>query len=785
LAKSPAFTSIAVMVLALGIGANTAIFTVVNATLLRDLPFPDPAKLLVIAERNAAGTQIPVAYPNFLDWQNQATSFSSLAAFRTDDFNLTNLGEPERLSGRWVTASFFQALGLNSALGRLFTAEDDHPGAPPTVLLSDALWRRRFAGDPASIGRQITLDGRSYTVIGVLPPAFAALQQDDVVLPLGLMAGGANFLNRANRPRILGLGRLKPDVSITKARAEMETIARRLEAAYPATNRGLGVVVDTLQNRLTGTLRTPMLVLFAAVGLVLLIACVNVAHLLLVRAAGREREIAVRTALGASRSRLVRQLMVECSVLGAAGGLAGLLLTVWGLDLILAAAPEQVQSLKGLRPDTLVFAFTAGISLFTAVLVGLFPALISTKRDPARALSLRGANTEPRVARLRAVLLIGQLALAVTLLSGAGLMIRAFANLYAVDPGFDTSRLLTLNFSLSGSRYSDPVSVIAFQRSVLERVEALPGVESVALTNSLPLAELSGAGEVTVDGFEAPLTAAYLPVSAGYFRTLRIPLIHGRQFTEDDRTNSPPVAIINDDMARRYWPGEIPIGKRLKYGSAGSLLPWREVVGVVGDVRMNGLDAEPGQQIYVPIAQEPKRSLKMAVRTAYASRAMTESIARVIYALDSTIPLHNIRTVEQAIDRSLSNRRFAMLLLAAFAGLALILATVGIYGGVSNTVAQRTQEIGVRVALGAGPGDIMRTVIAPAMMLVAAGVGFGAMGALALARGMTGLLFGVKPWDAATLASVSVILGVSALVACVMPVRRALQVDAIEALRRE
>ena len=792
LRKNPGFAAVAVIVLALGIGANTAIFSVVYALLLRPLPYPEPARLLVLAERSSDGERMSISYPNFKDWQERAHSFEAMAAFRPQSFNLTDTTQPVRLQGQTVSWNFFQILGVRPQLGRLFTAQDDAPGVAPTTLISHGLWKERFGGDPNIVGRTIKIDGDLYTVVGVLPQGFEFYRRDDLYVPLGLLLtpqGG--FLDRANHFRMFALARLKPGVTLAQANQEMTALAAQLEREYPATNSGASAMAQPLTSRLVEDIRPALLVLLGAVGFVLLIACVNVANLTLVRATERQREIAVRLALGASRGRIIRQLLSESLLIAVLGGVAGLLIGVWIKDGLLALAPEGIPRLTQVKLDGMVLGFTLGVSALTGLLFGLLPALQASRTDLNTALKEGGrAVAGSARERLRKVLLVGEVGLALVLLIGAGLMLRTVSKLTHIDPGFDATNLLTMRFTLPANAYNEEQRR-AFYSEALARVSAQPGVRSATLSLSLPIdgsnwnSVFIAADKPVPARAEIP-SAAFTPVSANFFETMGIRRLRGRGFSETDTADAPRVAIINETLARRLWPGEDPIGKRLKQGFPEDKTPWREVVGVVADVKLNGVDRETPLQAYLPLAQEPARGLGLIVRSANANPlALRPAVEQAIHSIDRDLPLYGVYSMDQLLGDAIAQQRLTMVLLVGFAVLALTLAAVGIYGVMSYSVTQRTHEIGIRLALGAQTRDVLRLVVGQGMLLALVGVALGLAASFALTRVLASLLFNVSPTDPLTFAAIAFLLTFVALLACYIPARRATKVDPMVALRYE
>jgi putative ABC transport system permease protein len=789
LVKQPGFTLIAVLTLALGIGANTAIFSIVNAVLLRPFAYPAPERLVIVQERYTAGG-MTVSYPNFADWQAQQTVFEGISAVRgNESFNLTGTGEPERLSGRLVSAAFLSTLGIKPQLGRDFLAEEDQPGAAPAVMLSYGFWQRRFGNDPSVIGKQLTLNNQSYTVIGVTPANFQYGLPADVTVPINLQA--ERFRNRGSDPGIGVVARLKPNLSQQQAETEMNAIAARLEQQYPATNKGRRVLLTPLHESVVGNVRQPLLILLGAVGLVLLIACANVANLLLVRAASRQKEMAVRVALGASRATLVRQLLTESVLLAALGATLGILLAFWGTSLIAAQLPEGIPRLQEARVDAPVLLFTLLVSLLTGLLFGLFPALQASRPNLTEGLKEGERGSSGTRQRLRSTLVVAEVALTLTLLVGAGLLVQSFRRVLAVDPGFTPNNLLTMQVSVNNP---DGQQIANFFEQLQQNVRHLPGVKAVAVSNGLPF---EGANHPTFLIEGRPIPKANKPngqrytVSPDYFQTLGIELLKGRVFSVQDTRDSPRVIVIDESLARQYFPDEDPIGKRIKQ-SVDS--PSLEIVGVVRHVEPYGLDREASgvAQFYNNFNQTPLQSLpggvrriNVLVRTEVEPLGLVSAVRAQIAALNKDQAVFNVRTMEQAVAQSIAPRRFSMLLLMVFALVALALASLGIYGLLSYTVAQRAREIGVRMALGAQGSDVLRLMIRQGMKLVFVGIAIGLAASLALTRTMKTLLFGISASDPLTFAGIALLLTFVALLACWIPARRATKVDPLTALRTE
>jgi predicted permease len=793
LRKHRGFTAVAVITLALGIGANTAIFTVINTVLLRPLPYERPDQLVVLTEM-ISDRLIGVSYPNFVDWRNQSTALENVAAMRVrESFNLTGAGESERLQGRLVSANFLATLGIKPIRGRDFLAEEDQPGANPVAIISHALWQRRFGADETIIGKQLTLNGQQFTVIGITPPNFQFAADADVSVPIGLSA--ERFKLRGKDPGINAFAQLKAGTSIETANAELNTIAARLEQQYPETNTGRRVHVESLRETVVGQVRPTLLTLLGAVGFVLLIACANVANLLLTRSAGRQREMAIRTALGAGRARILRQLFTESAVLALAGGVVGLLLAIWGTSVISSYIPEGIPRMSELGIDGRVLLFTLGASLLTGVFFGLAPALQSSHRNLTETLKEGERNSSRGHNRAGKLLVISEVALTLVLLVGAGLLVKSFWRLSQVDPGFDPQNILAMQIAISARPEEGP-RVNGFLSELQSRLKTLPGVQSVSISNGLPF-EGANFPPFTIEGQPPPApgqdpTGLLYTVSTDYFKTMGIDLVRGRLFSPQDTRQSPQVALIDEVFARQYFPNQDPIGQRFKLATPGA--DSREIVGVVRHVEHVGLEGQTANiaEFYfnfdqIPIETLPRyvRRVNLLVRTTVEPLSLAAPVRSQISALDKDQAVFNVRTMEQALSRSVAARRFSMILLGVFALLALTLAAVGIYGVISYSVAQRTREVGIRMALGAGTSDVIKLVVRDGLKLVMIGVGIGLAGALLLTRMMTTLLFGVTPTDAVTYATVALGLIVVALIACCIPARRATKVDPLVALRFE
>jgi len=804
LLKRPGFTAVAVLALALGIGANSAIFSVVNGVVLRALPYKDPESLMMVWSRRpllqvlAGSQEFPVSAADFTDWRDQNQVFEQIAAFHTQPFNITAAGEPEFLGGVRASANLFSLLGIEAKLGRTFLPEEDQPGAGHVVVISHGLWERRFGSDPNIVGQKLTLNDEPYTVVGVMPPGFQFPRKGE--MPAGYqfprqadlyttLAWTPNQIDNRGREFLAVVARLKPGVTVAQASADMDGIAERLKQQYPQFNANKEVLIVPLHQQVIGKVRTALLVLLGAVGFVLLIACANVANLLLARAASRQKEIAIRTALGASRSRVIRQLLTESVLLSLTGGTLGLLLSMWGVDLLMAISPANLPRVDAISVDVRVFAFTLAVSLLTGIVFGLVPAIQASKPDVNEALKEGGRTSSVGHNRFRSVLVVTEVALSLVLLIGAGLMIRSFVHLLNSSPGLKPQSVLTLDVGLPRTKYTGPQQAAFFQQ-VIERLKSLPGVQSAGAVYPLPL---SGAEEGMGFGIEG--RAALAPgevnsagpgwVSPDYFNVMGIPLLRGRELTERDGIDSPRVLVINEAMAARYFPDEDPIGKRVAFDQVNNTPNWREIVGVIGDVKHSALDSDPKPEMYFPFTQFPSFFMTLVVRTSGDPLNLVAAARSEVLAVKNDQPISNVHTMEELLSNSIAQRRFNMLLLSIFAGVALLLAAVGIYGVMSYSVAQRTHELGVRMALGAQTSHVLALVVKQGMTLALAGVGIGLAAAFALTRILESLLYGVSSTDPLTFTVIALLLASVAFVACYLPARRATKVDPMVALRYE
>jgi putative ABC transport system permease protein len=795
-ARNPGFAAAAVVVLALGVGANVSIFSVVNAVLLRPLPLPEPQRLALLWVKNPErGWHQQVAAPaNFLDWQAQTRSFEAMSAY--EDFlrtaTLGGQGEPEAVPSLSVGGEFFSTLGVQPVVGRLFQPHETWQTEERGVVLSERLWRRRYGADPEIVGRSVPINGEPWTVLGVAPAALRfPFQEAEIWTPMRWDPAKREKLwfRRAHYVRVVG--RLRSGASLEQARVELEAVAARLEQKYPETNRLMGAGVTGLQEWIVGPTRLPLLVLLGAVGLLLLVACANVANLTLARAAERAREMAIRGALGASRGWLVRQGLAESLLLAGLGALAGLVLGSWGTEALVRMAPAEVPRLEEVRLDGRLLLFTAGAAMLSALLFGLVPALRGARPDLEEALKGGGrSGTQGRGRfRSRAVLVAAEVALALMLAVGAGLLIRSFARLRQVEPGFDPRGVLSAQVSLPGVRYGEEAQQAEFYGRLLERIEATPGVQAAGVASKLPLTLPGWSSDFSVEGRPAGehgIEVVHRQVSPGYFRTLRVPLLRGRVFDASDRIGRPRVVLINEALARRHFGDEDPIGKRICFDRApDEHSVWRTIVGVVGSEKQQSLALEARLEIFAPAAEEPDLTQVLVVRGPDDPLALVGTLREAVRQLDPEVPLYSVRTMEQVSAESLGRERFVLALLGGFAALALVLAALGVYGVTAYVTRQRTREIGIRMALGAGRAQVLGLVLRQGLAPVAAGGVAGVAGALGLTRLMQGLLFEVEPADPGTYVSVAALLAAAALVACLMPARRAIRVQPVAALRHE
>lgn len=793
LVKNPATTVVAIIALALGIGANTAIFSVVNAVLLSPLPYQDPDQLVRLSEDSPQVPEMSISYPNFLDWREQNKVFTGIAAMQFQSLNLIGDGEPERLSGRAVSAEFFNLLGVSPAVGRGFLPEEDRPGAHRVCIISHGLWQRRFGSDRKVIGRELNLSGEPYTVIGVLPASYRFGTPTDAFVPIGLRAD--QMMERGNHPGIYAIARLKPGVTVEQARAELVTLAERISQQYGMA--GNSATLTSLRELFVGDIRPSLLILLGAVGFVLAIACANVANLLLARSASRSKEIGIRTALGANRRRIVRQLLTESVLLSFVGGFAGLLLALWGIDVLRTASIDSLPTTAEIALDASVLGFTLLVSLLTGLVFGLAPALGASKLDLNDTLKEggRGGTVGAARGRIRNLLIVSEVALSLVLLIGAVLLVKSFWRIQEVDPGFKPEQLLTMQIARAAGE-NEGRQVADFFNQLAERVEALPGIEAVAFSNGLPFIGASDTsfaieGRPKPEPGKQPQTMFYV-TSPDYLQAMGIRLLKGRFFTLQDTLGGRRVAVIDEAFARQQFPNEDPLGQRI---AGEGDMPSAEIVGVVSHVKHFGLDGSTERiqsQLYFAFNQIPDKYLSrlsqrmsLIVRTKSDPLSLPAAVRHEVQALDQNQPIYNINTMEQILAQSLATPRLATMLLTLFAAVALILAAVGIYGVMSYSVTQRIHEIGIRMALGAQGPDVLRLVVGHGMLMTVAGVAAGLVAAFALTRLMSSLLYGVSATDPTTFAGVSLLLLFVAFLASYLPARRAMKVDPLVALRYE
>jgi len=795
LLKNPGFTIVAVLTLALGIGANTAIFTVVNGVLLRPLAYRDPSHIMLVVERNSMFATITTSYQNYKDWRDQSRSFESMEASCFTNLTVTGRGEPERFKGRYVTSGLLPLLGVTPVIGRAFLPEEDRVGGPPVAMISYSLWQSRFGGSTDWIGKTIALDSQPYTLIGVLPSGFQFLQAADILVPFEPWAHTLPD-DRDWHPGIIATARLKQGVPLEQARAEMKTITARLAKQYPEADASVSADVVHLQDQVVQNVRPALIVLLCAVGFILLIACANVANLLLSRAASRSKEIAVRTALGASRTRVIRQLLTESVVIALLGGALGLLLANISIPPLLRLAAGTVPDVGVVRIDRWVLFFTIAASLLTGILFGLVPALRTARLDLRETLneSSRGSTGGASSHSLRSILVVTEIALAMLLLVGAGLLLRSFERMQSVAPGFQTDHLLAADIPLSQTEYPKPEQRFQFFDQLLERTRTLPGVHSAGAASFLPMNGNGGLIRFNIMDRPPKNASEYAAVgfrfiTPKYLETIGVPLIAGRMFTENDREKAPDVVIVNQTMAKQYFPDRSPIGKRMQIGSPPDpQIPWMEIVGVVGDVRP-GLGTEPQAEMYIPYRQIdallPVFQLSVILRTTLDPKSETSALRGALNEINKNQPLVNVRTMEDSMATSVAQPRFRTWLLGLFAVLALLLSTIGIYGVMSYSVTQRVHEMGIRIALGAQPRQVFQLVTGQGLRLALLGVGIGCVASLALTRVLRSFLYDVSALDPLTYFSVAAVLVSVGLLASYLPARRATKVDPLIALRYE
>jgi len=785
LANRPGFSALVIVTLALGIGASTAIFSAVNGILLRPLPFSDPDRLLWVNEVNPAGVTMTISWPNYLDWRTRAHSFDVLAVSRTSPFAWTGDDGAQRITGRRVTSNFFDALGVQPILGRNLADRDDVSGAEPVVIVSHGFWQRQLAGDPHVIGRTLRLDGRVFTIVGVLPPGFRYIQDYDVFAAMGAFVDDRSLQERGNHAGFIGLARLKAGVSVDAASSELRAIEADLSRQHPKFVSGVSVKAEPLSSRIVNQVRQTLWVLFGAVGLLLLVACVNVANLLIARGAARGHELAIRAALGGGRIRLATQLLVESTMLSVAAAALGVLFAAGLLRVLIAFAPDGTPRLDEVRLDSPALLFALAAATVCGLLFGAYPAALASGVSAQEALvRARTAGSSARTHRLRRGLLVVEVALALVLLTGAGLMVRTLRGLTSVDAGFRPDHVVTLQLSAPG----DARTNLAFADDLLARVDALPGVVSAALTSSLPIDGSTWNSVFIGEGRPIPprdqlRSAAITVVTTRYFEAMGMRLKRGRLFMDSDRDNSDPVVVINESLGRLIWPGEDEIGKRLKRGWPEQPEKWRQVVGVVEDVKFDGVLERTPMQIYYPYAQLATHDVYLVARTATSPASAAGPIASVIHAINRDVPVFSERTMESVMGEEIARQRLAEIVLSVFAGVGLFLAAIGLYGLVAHAVTERTHEIGVRMALGADRRDVLGLIVRGAIVMTVTGIAIGLAGASVVAGTLRGLLFGVEPWDLLTFASVAVVLLATAALACLIPAWRAARIPPGIALR--
>ncbi len=785
LRKNPAFTVLAVLMLAVGIGVNTAMFSVINAVLLQPLPYSEPDRIVWMNESGREVQNRHVSYPNFVDWRARNSVFESMSTFRGWEVNLTGTDKPEALDARIVTADYFKVMRTTPLLGRDFTADDDKPGAAPVAIISYPFWQQRFAGDPNIVGKNILLDDKPHTVIGVSRQDFVHQGPP----PLWVLMGPLNWKERDVRTGGNVIARLKPGVTIDQARDEMNRISQQLRQQYPIHNAGANVVnVVSLQDSITKRVSTALKILFVAVGLVLLIACANVANLLLARAAARRKEFAVRAALGASRFRLVRQMLIESLLLSIAGGTLGFFFASWTVLLLSRVAHETVPRMNGVQLSGRVLVFNIGVSLLTGLLFGVLPALRSSQTNLQDTLKdSSSTTTDSGGKRLRGTLVIAEVAFSVALLVGAGLLLKSLVLLFSADNGFDSNGVLTMELRFSRSRGRDQAELSRLLHQVLEAAQAQPGVQNATLSTALPGIVDGTQTDISAEGYRQEkkgelINVDWSIVTPDYFETMKIPILRGRTFTRDEDEQGKPVVLIDENLARRFWPNEEAVGKHIGYDSP----TWHEIIGVVPAVKSYGSEDTPLIRIYTPMGRMPQRNAMLSVRaTTTDVKALSAGIMRAVQSIDKDLPIVDVATFDDVLARESSTRRFNAVLFSIFAALALVLALTGVYGVLAYSVSQRTHEVGIRMALGAGHRDVLRLFMGQGMRLVLIGLVIGLGGAFALTRLMSSLLFGVSTTDAATFVAVAVGLTLVGVLACYLPARRATRVDPLIALRYE
>lgn len=785
LRKNPGFTLLAVLMLAVGIGVNTAMFSVINAVLLQPLPYTEADRIVWMNESGPEVANRWVSYPNFLDWRNRTQSFEAMSTLRGWSMNITGSDTPENINARMVTADYFKVMGAAPIMGRDFTAADDKPGAAPVTLISFGFWHRHFGGDPNVVGKNLLLDDKAYTVIGVLPESFAHQGPPPLWILMGPLL---HSQGRDTRTAGNVIARLKPGVTLEQARSEMNGISQQLLQEYPLDNAGANsVTVVLLQDSITRNVSVALKILFGAVALVLLIACANVANLLLARAAARRKEFAVRAALGASRFRIARQMLIESLLLAVAGGTLGLVLAAWTTSLLVRVAHETVPRMSGLQLNGKVLGFNLAVSLLTGILFGVMPALRSSKTDLQETLKDSSSTTTAAQGRkLRGALVMAEVALSVALLIGAGLLVKSMFVLLRTENNFNPEGVLTMELKVSRGRYQKPGELGRLLHQVLDNVKEVPGVESASLSTTLP-GLTDWQNDIVPEGYEVTpgelINVDWSIVSADYFQTMNVPILQGRTFSKDEDEQGKKVVLVDETLARRFWPGENAVGKRIKYNGP----DWHEIIGVVKQVGIYGSEAKPLIKIYTPMGPAAaQRNSQLSIRSSTSDPAsLAAAIASAVHEIDKDLPVVEAETLESILAREASTRRFNAMLFSVFAALALVLAATGVYGVLSYSVSQRTHEVGIRMALGAGSRDVVRLFMGQGMRLVFVGLVIGLGGALALTRLMSSLLFGVSTTDAATFVAVGVGLMVVGVFACYLPARRATKVDPLVALRYE
>jgi putative ABC transport system permease protein len=788
LRRRPAFTIVSAITLALGIGATTAIFGVIDSLLLRPLRYPNPDQIVVVTATREGSLREPVAYPDFIDWREQAKSFQSLAVARWQSLNLTGRESPERLSGSFISASFFPLLGAEPVAGRLFRVEETEIGtARPVAVISEGLWRRQFGADAGLLGRAIVLNGQPFTVIGIIPSTFSFFSDVDVWLPITYYPNSGGLTRKDHSMTVIG--RLRPEVTLGSAQSEMRVIGARLAERFPVENGGSGVYIESLHTLLVGAARTPLYIVLAAVALLLIIACANVANLQLSHAVARRREMSVRAALGAARQRLARQLLTESVILSGFGGGLGLLVAYGGVTVLRKIIPMDLTFFSPIRVDARVMAFAAIVSILTGVVFGLVPALHASRTDLNDALSSRAGSLTARIGRveLRGVFVVAQISLSVVLFAGAGLLARTLMNLQHVDLGFDPSNVLTMEFRLPAAKYSEPQQISQFFTRALAEIRSIPGVANAALVRAVPLSGNSEGRAYAVGGRPEPEkgrapTLQLNTVSPGYFQTVRLPLIAGRDVNEHDDAQAPPVVVVNETFARREWPNASALGQRIRFVDSDR---WLTVVGVARDAKHFGPADQPIPQAYVPYMQLPQIFTSVVVRATRDPLALGPLVREAIWRVDRDQPVWKIRTMDSLVDGALGSKRVLLGLVAAFATVAVLLAGVGIFGVMSFSVTQRTHEVGLRMALGAQGGEVQRLIVGQGLRMTVIALVIGLTAALGATRLMASQLFGVAPADPVTFAAVPLVLGAVAVIACYLPARRASRLDPLAALRQE